>query len=126
MNKLLLFLLSFFFSFISLSQTKEEALRDAKITADATLKSDYKTVLAYTYTPVLKVMGGKKKALRLISKSMEDMRKQGFAFESAEVVSCSEIVEEQNQKRCFINNTYVMLFNDYRITSKAYLLGIYN
>ncbi len=57
---------------------------------------------------------------------MEDMRKQGFAFESAEVVSCSEIVEEQNQKRCFINNTYVMLFNDYRITSKAYLLGIYN
>ncbi|WP_299047840.1 hypothetical protein [uncultured Polaribacter sp.] len=61
MNKLLLFLLSFFFSFISLSQTKEEALRDAKITADATLRSDYKTVLAYTYTPVLKVMGGKKK-----------------------------------------------------------------
>ena len=126
MSKNFIFFASVFFSLTLLSQTKEEALRDAKITAKATLDSNYKTVLDYTYAPVLEIMGGKDKALELITKSMNEMKAQGFVFKSADVISCSKIVEEQNQKRCYIKNTYVMIFNGYRMTSDAYLLGVYN
>ena len=126
MNKILSIILFFIFCLNTVSQTKDEAVRDAKITAKATLNSDFKTVLKYTFPPVLKLMGGKEKALDLISKSMFSMKNQGFKFKSANVISSSEIVKEQNQYRCFIKNNYVMTFNGQKITSEAYLLGIYN
>jgi hypothetical protein len=126
MNKILFITLFFTFCLNTVSQTKNEAIRDAKITAKATLNSDFKTVLKYTFPPVLKLMGGKEKALDLISKSMLAMENQGFKFKSADVISSSEIVKEQNQHRCFIKNSYVMTFNGKKITSEAYLLGIYN
>ena len=116
----------FIFCLSTFSQTKDEAIRDAKKTAAATLKSDIKTVLEYTYSPVLEMMGGKEKALTLMTKAMSEMAAQGFKFEKAEVISSSEIVNEQNQYRCFIKNNYIMTFNGQRITSESYLLGIYN
>lgn len=126
MRKFLSILFIFTLSLHSFSQTKDEALKDAKITANATLNSDFKTVLDYTYPPVLEMMGGKENALKFISESMESMKLQGFKFTSADVISSSEIVEEQNQFRCFIKNNYVMTFNGQKISSEAYLLGIYN
>lgn len=126
MNKFLSILCIFIFCLNTISQTKDEALRDAKKTANATLNSDFKTVLNYTFPPILKLMGGKEKALEIISKAMSNMQSSGFVFESADVISISEIVKEQNQYRCFIKNNYVMKFNGQKITSEAYLFGIYN
>ena len=71
-------------------------------------------------------MGGKEKALTIITSSMENMEKSGFKFEKADVIAASEVVKEQNQYRCYIKNKYVMTYNNQRITSEAYLLGIYN
>ncbi len=126
MNKQLLLILSLFFSLSFFSQTKEEALRDANITAKATLNSDFKTVLKYTYPNVVEIMGGKEKALQLISKTMETMKKEGFIFKSSDVLEVSKIVNEQNQIRCFVKNKNVLVFNQVKITSDSYLLGIYN
>ncbi|WP_298883068.1 hypothetical protein [uncultured Polaribacter sp.] len=126
MNKIITLLFVFIFCFNTISQTKDEALRDAKKTAKATLNSDYKTVVKHTFLPVIKIMGGKEKALEMISKSMISMKNQGFEFKVADVISVSEIVNEQNQYRCFIKNNYVMNFNGEEITSVSYLLGIYN
>ncbi|MGB0879095.1 MAG: hypothetical protein ACPGTO_00855 [Polaribacter sp.] len=126
MNRFLSIFFSFFLCLSIVSQTKEEAIRDAKKTAKATLASDFKTVLDFTYPPVVNLMGGKEKALATIISSMEEMEKSGFKFEKADVISASDIVKEQNQYRCFIKNNYVMLLNGQKITSEAYLLGIYN
>ena len=126
MNKIITLLFVFIFCLSTISQTKDEALRDAKKTAKATLNSEFKTVLKHTYLPVLKMMGGKEKALEMISKSMISMKNQGFEFKVADVISVSEIVYEQDQYRCFIKNNYVMVFNGQKITSVSYLLGIYN
>lgn len=125
MNKAL-FLACFFFVSVSFSQTKKEALRDAKITAKATLSSDFKTVLKHTYPPIIKLMGGEEAALNLIEKAFSSMKKQGLSFEKAEVVSVSNIVKEQGQYRCFIENNNEMKMPDVKITSKSYLLGIYD
>ena len=126
MNRFLPIFFIFFFCLSIISQTKEEAIRDAKKTAKATLASDFKTVLDYTYPPILKIMGGKEKALALITSSMKNIEKDGFKFEKADVISASEVVKEQNQYRCYIKNKYVMTINNQKITSEAYLLGIYN
>lgn len=126
MNKHIVLVLCFFFGLITNSQTKEEVLRDAKITSKATLESQFETVLNYTYPPVLKIMGGKDKALSLVTDTMNTMKKQGFIFKSAEVLEVSEIVNEQNQYRCYVKTKNIMHINKMIITSISYLLGIYN
>lgn len=126
MSKFLSIILILFFCFTSISQTKEDALRDAKITSKATLNSDFKKVIKHTYPPIVKIMGGKENAVSFIEKTFKDMKTQGFTFEKAEVVSVSEIVKEQGEYRCFVKNNNQMVMSDQRIKSESYLLGIYN
>ncbi len=110
----------------SYSQTKEEALRDAKITAQATLDMDFKTVLKHTYPPILKLMGGEEAATDFIKQTFENMESQGFVFEKADVQEVSEVIKEHGQYRCYSHSINVMKMGDQRITSKSYLLGIYD
>ena len=109
-----------------MSQTKEDALRDAKITSKATLNFDFRTVIKHTYPPIVEIMGGKENAISFIEKTFENMIKQGFKFEKANVISVSEIVKEQNQYRCFVKNNNHIIMAGQRIKSESYLLGIYN
>ncbi|WP_158655213.1 hypothetical protein [Flavivirga eckloniae] len=117
-------------SSISFAQTNEElkasALRDAKIASQATLKMDFDKVLDYTHPNALKIMGGKEKAMELIETTFSTMKENGFVFEKADVLGVSEIVFEDNEYRCYIENFNQMVFNGMRIKSKSYLLGIYN
>jgi len=108
------------------SQTKEDALSDAKITSKATLEMDFETVLKHTLPAVVDIMGGKEAALLLLNNTFDTMKSQGFVFEKADVLSVSEIVEEQGQKRCVIEGFNQMKMAGQRIKSKSYLLGIYN
>ncbi|TXG37192.1 hypothetical protein [Seonamhaeicola maritimus] len=115
---------------ISYAQTteasKEGALRDAKTTSEATLKMDFETVLKYTYPPVLGLMGGKEKAIELLTTTFDTMKEQGFVFEKADVVAVSDVVFEQDQYRCYVEGYNQMTMSGMRIKSKSYLLGIYN
>ncbi|WP_299121287.1 hypothetical protein [uncultured Winogradskyella sp.] len=108
------------------SQTKEDALSDAKITSKATLEMDFKTVLKHTLPKVVNMMGGEEAALTLLKSTFDTMKTQGFVFEKADIISVSEIVEEQGQYRCVIEGYNQMKMASQRIKSKSYLLGIYN
>lgn len=108
------------------SQTKKSAIRDAKITAQATLNMDFKTVFKHTYPPILEFMGGSDNAIKTIEQAFSNMKSQGFVFEKADVIDVSEIVEEQEQYRCYVYGVNVMKMGNKRITSKSYLLGIYD
>lgn len=120
---LLIFLLCSFFSF---SQTKETVLRDAKAASKATLEGNYDVLLNYTYPPILELMGGREAALKTIEASIEQMKSQGFVFEKADVVAVSDIVKEENQYRCYVENKNQMKMGNQRIFSKSFLLGIYD
>lgn len=76
------------------SQTKEDALRDAKIAASSTLSGDFKTLIKYTHPKVITFMGGEEKALNVIKSSFASMTEQGFVFEKADVLNVSDIVIE--------------------------------
>lgn len=113
-------------SFSVFSQTKEDALKDAKTTSKATLEMDFKTVLKHTLPKVLEMMGGEEAALTLLKNTFDGMKTQGFAFEKADIISISDIVEEQGQHRCFVEGFNQMKMGGQRIKSKSYLLGVYN
>ncbi len=108
------------------SQTKTEALKDAKTTSKATLEMDFETVLKHTLPSVLDMMGGKDAALKVIESTFEGMKAQGFVFEKADINGVSEIVKEQGQFRCVVEGYNQMVMSGQRISSKSYLLGIYN
>ncbi|WP_400075751.1 hypothetical protein [Winogradskyella sp. R77965] len=108
------------------SQNKEDALSDAQITSKATLEMDFKTVLKHTLPKVVDMMGGEDAALTLLESTFDTMKAQGFKFEKADIISVSEIVEEQGQYRCVIEGYNQMKMANQRIKSKSYLLGIYN
>ncbi len=108
------------------SQTKTDALKDAKTTSKATLEMDYETVLKHTLPSVLDMMGGKDAALKVIESTFEGMKAQGFKFEKADINGVSEIVKEQGQFRCVVEGYNQMVMSGQRISSKSYLLGIYN
>ncbi len=108
------------------SQTKKDALKDAKIVAKATLELDINTVLEHTFPSILDIMGGKEKAKNLLKTTFDGMIQQGFVFEKAEVVSVSDIVEEQGEHRCYVENFNQMKIGDTRIKSKSFLLGVYD
>ncbi len=128
MTKLFSLIVIVFFITIQLSsQTKAEALRDAKIAANATINSDFKTVIHYTLPSIVKQMGGKEKAIKTIKGLFKSMKEgQNFNFEKSEVIRVSNIVNEQDQYRCFVQTNNQMVISDMRIKSKSYLLGIFD
>lgn len=125
MKNVLVILFSFL-SFCLFSQTKEDALKDAKITSKATLDGEYETVLKHTLPSVIEMMGGKDVALYFIESTFEGMKKQGFVLEKVDILGVSEIVEEQNQYRCIVEKYTEIVIENQRVKSKSSLLGIYN
>lgn len=113
-------------STVSFSQTKEDALKDAKTTSKATLEMDFKTVLKHTLPKVVEMMGGEDAALTLLKSTFDGMKSQGFVFEKADIIEVSDVVKEQGQYRCVVEGYNQMKMNGQRIKSKSYLLGIYN
>ena len=108
------------------SQTKEDALIDAKTLSSATLDLNFKTVLKHTLPIVVDMMGGKDRALTALKSSFDGMKAQGFIFEKATINSVSEIVKEQDQYRCVVKSFNQIMIANQRIKSYSYLLGIYN
>jgi hypothetical protein len=128
MNKLktLIVIVLVALNFNVFSQTKEDALSDAKIASKATLEMDFDTLLKYTLPSVLDMMGGKDAALTLLKSTFDGMKLQGFVFEKADIIGVSDIVKEQGQYRCIVEGNNQMKMASQRIKSKSYLLGIYN
>jgi len=127
MNKIYIIALLFFLnSNLSISQNKKDALRDAKIASESTLKMDFEKLLNYTHPNVVKLMGGKEKGLELLKSTFKTMGEQGFVFEKAEVISVSDIVFEQGEYRCIVEGLNQMKTPQMRIKSKSYLLGFFD
>ena len=120
-----LILLFVFTSFGLFSQTKESALKDANVTAQATLKEDFKTVLEYTHPNVLEVSGGMDALLPQIEKMFAEMKTQGIKFIKSEVLSVSDIVQEQGEFRCLVKNLNIMEVGGRTLKSSSYLMGFF-
>ncbi|WP_046755277.1 hypothetical protein [Kordia jejudonensis] len=105
---------------------KKSAMRDAQAACDATLKEDFKTLLTYTHPNILKAAGGAEVMEEYLISTFNQMKAGGFAYQVAETKAVSDIVKEQGEYRCYVENYNVMTMNDKRIISTSYMLGFYN
>lgn len=105
---------------------KKEAMRDAQAACNATLKEDFKTLLTFTHPNVLNAAGGADVMEEYLKSTFKDMSESGFVFEKAETKSVSDIVKEQGEYRCYVENYNQMKMNDKRIISTSYMIGFYN
>jgi hypothetical protein len=108
------------------AQTKEGAMRDAKLAAQGSMSADYESIIKYSLPEIIELMGGKEAAKTSISAMYKSMNEQGLVFEKAEILEVSDIVKEQGQSRCTVKSYNEMTMTGQRLKSTSYLLGIYN
>jgi len=105
---------------------KASAMRDAKAATDATLKLDFKTLLTFTHPNILEAAGGADVMEEYLKTTFAQMQANGFEYEKVETKAVSDIVKEQGEYRCYIENYNQMKMKDKRIISTSYMLGFYN
>lgn len=110
----------------NMSTLKASALRDANAACKATLDQDFKSLLTYTHPNILKAAGGAEVMEEFLKSTFAEMNAGGFKFEVAETKSVSDIVKEQGEYRCYVENYNVMRMKDKRIISTSYMIGFYN
>lgn len=129
MKKIIPVLLLFISGFITAQSTeelKQSAIRDAKAAANASLKLDYETILKYTHPSIVEVSGGKDYLIKAMSDMFDNMKKQGFVFEKAEVIEVTNVLEEDGEYHCLVRNNNQMVISGMRIKSKSHLFGFYD
>ncbi len=87
---------------------------------------DFETVLKYTHPTIIENSGGKEVLLETITKAFKGLEAQGFVFEKAEVVDVSNIIKENREYHCLVQNSNQMKVTGTRIKSKSYLFGFYD
>jgi hypothetical protein len=107
-------------------EMKAAAMRDAQAACDATLEEDFKTLLTYTHPNILEAAGGSEVMESYLKTTFDQMKANGFAYEKAETKAVSDIVKEQGEYRCYVENYNQMKMKDKRIISTSYMLGFYN
>ena len=105
---------------------KASAMRDAKAATDATLKLDFKKLLIYTHPSILEAAGGADVMEEYLKTTFSQMQANGFVYEKVETKSVSDVVKEQGEYRCYVENYNQMKMKDKRIISTSYMLGFYN
>ena len=110
----------------SIEALEKTAIRDAQNAAKATLKMDFETVLEYTHPAIIENSGGKEILLKTIAEAFKALEAQDFVFEKAEVVRVFNIVKENGEFHCLVENSNQMKVTGTRIKSKSYLFGFYD
>src|SRR5438067_3067914 len=104
---------------------KTDALKKlAEELADATFQGDYAEVIDHTYDGVLKLAGGREKAIEAIDLVMKQMKEQGITIKAYHVGEPGEFLTEGGNTFVVIPTRMEMAFAGGKLVTKSYLLGI--
>ncbi|MCH9661497.1 MAG: hypothetical protein K0U54_11360 [Bacteroidetes bacterium] len=109
----------------SLGELQVKALKDAKTTAQAMVDGDFAKILDYTHPAIIEKMGGKDVFLPQVEAALKMAKEQGVSFISSTADYASDVVKEQGEYRCYVQNTNIMTLGETKIKSTSYLLGFY-
>ncbi|MFD2563518.1 hypothetical protein [Aquimarina rubra] len=109
----------------NLNKLKKQALRDAKIVSEASLKKDVNTLLEYTHPKISKKYG-QEQLKNDIDQVFKTMTAQKIKIISSEIDEVTDIKKEKKEYRCLVKNTIKMDFNGRFITLKSSLFGFYD
>lgn len=104
-NALFILLLTAFFivtSGIAYAQPTEKIKQTAAIYAEAMLNNDYKTIIKYTYPPMISYEGGKSAVLKQLKAQTDEMKLAGMFNTSVEIGNTSMIIKAGAQLHCIV------------------------
>jgi len=104
---------------------KESALRDARATSKATLQQDWETVIKHTHPNVVEVMEGRASAIAFLASTWTEMSTV-LSIDDSTIGEISDIVHEQGEYRCFIENYLTITLEGKTMKRLSHLLGFYD
>lgn len=96
----------------------------AKQQADAVLNKDYETAVLFMYPPIIRSMGGYKKALEKVKKTISDLEANGGTVDKIAVGQPSAIVQEGLEHVVIVPTKMEMSFNRKKVYVSSYLVAI--
>ncbi|WP_298546912.1 hypothetical protein [uncultured Aquimarina sp.] len=109
----------------NINKLKKQAIRDAKIVSEASVKKDVNTLLEYTHPKISKKYG-EEQLRNDIDQVFKTMTAQKIKIVSSKINKLIEIKKEKKEYRCLVKNTIKMDFNGRAITLKSSLFGFYD
>jgi len=106
------------------AQHQEQIKTTAEIIAKATINSDFKTVVRYTYPKVLKMMGGEKKMIETMDKGLAQMKSQGTAVIGATIGIPGKTFDTGGEQYAVVPEKIVMQSNGVKFFTNSSLLAI--
>jgi hypothetical protein len=96
----------------------------AKEMGDATIAGKYDKVIDRTYPGIIKMMGGREKAIEMTQAAMDKIKAQGVALKSFTAGTPGSFETEGSNTFVVIPTEMEMTFPMGKIKGKSYLLGI--
>lgn len=107
------------------AQSMTETLTvQAKQQADAVLNKDYEAAVLFMYPPIIKSMGGYKKALEKVKAAISDLEAKGGTVDKITVGQPSTIVQEELEYVAIVPTKMEMSFNGKKVWASSYLVAI--
>lgn len=100
------------------------AKRLATEASQAVVKGNFRRLAELTYPAVLKEAGGSDQMIAVVEKAMQQLKAQGFTFESTTVGEPGPILTEGLHSFIVVPTTNIMRTPNGKLQSKSYLLGI--
>ena len=98
--------------------------QQANVMATATIKGDYPTLIAHTYPKLVNMMGGKEKAITLVSQAMAQMKSQGITVEKAVVGAPAKFYKAGSEIHCLVPENVTMAMPKGHASGSSNMLGI--
>jgi len=106
------------------SASKMNAEKQATIMANLLLKKDYVAFAAYTYDPIIKMIGGSEKMAKLLQESFEKMEQDDFILSNVTASNCSNIVRAETQLQCTLTETLEIKYKTGKLIQKSTIIDI--
>jgi pseudouridine-5'-phosphate glycosidase len=106
------------------AQNLEKRVRElSELMMEATIKRDYETVIEYTHPSIIKLLGGKAKAIEFTSQQMEKVNEAG-GIEKCSIREISKIIKVGNELQCVISQEMIMKIEGKRYRSLGGTIGV--
>jgi len=92
--------------------------------AESFMKEDYATLAKYTYPKIVELMGGRDNMIAILTKGVEEMKRQGYSFKSVSVALTPLKAKAGKEIHTIVAQTIVMGVPGGTLTSNSYLLSI--
>ena len=106
----------------------ESIKKSATICVDATISGDYKTLLEYTYPPLVSLLdslaGGAGKGGQLIEQQMKALREEGVSIDSGSIGEPTPTVKAGNELHVVVPIAMYMSAQKIHFKQESYMIGV--